>query len=63
MFNGKKLGDYLREQNLSQRSFGDQIGVSGVMVGYLVEGKKQPSLIIAKRIADAMGTTLDSLVV
>lgn len=61
MFNAKKLADYLESKGLSQAKFGEMIGVSGTMVNYLIKGFKQPSVLLLRRIADAIGCTVDEL--
>lgn len=61
MFNAKKLAEYLENQGLSQKAFGEMVGVSQAMVDYLVRGFKQPSVVLLKRIADVLGCTMDEL--
>lgn len=61
MFDSNKLKRYLEENKISNAKFGDEIGTSGTMVSYLARGYRQPSAALLKRIAEAMGTTMEDL--
>ena len=61
MFNKEKLKEYLEENKLSWAKFGEMVGVSDAMVGYLIKGFKQPSIALLKRIATVMECSADEL--
>ena len=62
MFKKEKLQEFMEKEKLSWARLGEQIGTSGTMVGYLLKGYKQPSVVLLRRIADVMGCTMDELV-
>lgn len=62
MFSKNKLNKLLKEKNITQREFAAEIGVSQPFVQYLLKGYKEPSLAVAKRIADYFGVSMDDLV-
>lgn len=63
MFNGKKLGDYLKKNGISQSAFARTLGISEGAVRHIIVGLKQPSLAVLTEIADMMQCTLDDLVI
>lgn len=62
MFNGKKLGDYLKENGISQLALAKRLGCSEGAVRHIIVGIKQPSLAMLTEIAQMMGCKLDDLV-
>ena len=62
MFNGKKLGEYLKEQGISQNALAKRLGCSEGAVRHIIVGLKQPSLAMLTEIARMMGCKLDDLV-
>ena len=45
-----------------QKDLAECVGVSEMMLSYIVRGVKNPSIEVAKRIADTLGVTIDELV-
>lgn len=48
-------------KSITQAELADVAGVSEAGMSYFVRGVKQPSLAVAKRIADKLGVTVDEL--
>lgn len=61
MFKKEKLADLLKKNNITQVQLANEIGVSSKFVSYLLKGFKQPSLQVAKLIADYFGVSMDEL--
>ena len=51
-----------KQQSWSQPELGKKIGTSGAIIGRYERGEITPSIGVAKKLADAFGVTLDSLV-
>lgn len=62
MKTGKIIADLRKSKNMSQGDLASQTGISQVMVGKYERGDAIPSIEVAKRIADALGVSLDYLV-
>lgn len=63
MFNHSKLKELMESRSVSQKELADVAGVSEAGMSYFVRGVKQPSLAVAKRIADKLGVTVDELLI
>lgn len=61
MFKKEKLSDLLNKRGITYEELAANIGVSRAFVGYLLKGYKEPSLAVAKRIADYFEISLDEL--
>ena len=61
MFKKEKLAELLKKNNITQVQLANEIGVSDRFVSYVLKGFKQPSLQVAKLIADFVGVSLDDL--
>lgn len=62
MNTSKIIADLRTEKGLSQSDLANQSGVSRVMIGKYERGEALPSIGAAKKIADALGVSLDYLV-
>ena len=62
MNTGKIITDLRKEKSWSQADLAGKTGISQVMVGKYERGDASPSIEVAKRIADALGVSLDYLV-
>ena len=58
----KRLHDLRRLKGWSQHEVGKLIGTSGAIIGRYERGEMTPSIEVAKKLAEAFGVTLDSLV-
>lgn len=58
----KRLHDLRRLKGWSQPEVGKLVGTSGAIMGRYERGEMTPSIEVAKKLAEALGTTLDSLV-
>ena len=58
----KRLHDLRRLKGWSQPEVGKLIGTSGAIIGRYERGEMTPSIEVAKKLAEAFGVTLDSLV-
>ncbi len=56
-----RLQEIIAQKQLSHNKLAKMSGVSQPFISAIVAGKKQPTLPIAKRLADALGVTLDEL--
>lgn len=63
MFNGKKLGDFLKENGITHAAMAKTLGVSEGAVRHVIVGIKQPSLAMATEFAKMMGCTVDELLI
>jgi transcriptional regulator with XRE-family HTH domain len=59
---GKIIADLRKEKYISQTELANKTGISQVMVGKYERGDASPSIEVAKKIADALGVSLDYLV-
>ena len=59
---GKHIHDLRRAKGWSQPDLAKAIGTSGTIIGRYERGVATPSVDVAKRLADALGVTLDYLV-
>lgn len=62
MIDTEKVKKLLEVHNLTQEQLAERVGLSKAMTCYILKGFKNPSLEVAKRIADTLGVTLDELV-
>lgn len=58
----KRLHDLRRLKGWSQPEVGKLVGTSGAIMGRHERGEMTPSIEVAKKLAEALGATLDSLV-
>ena len=58
----KRLHDLRKEKGLSQPQLGRLIGTSGAIIGRYERDEMIPSVEVAKKLADALGVTMDYLV-
>lgn len=63
MFNGKKVLAWLREKDMTKVELAFRLGISEGAVRAVLVGVRQPSLVIATKIARMMGVKLDDLIV
>jgi len=59
---GRHLLDLRKARGWSQPELAKQVGISDAIIGRYERGAATPSVDIAKRLADALGVTLDHLV-
>lgn len=62
MVDTKKLSKIMEQQGINNRMLADALGVSEAFAHYLVEGKKQPSLVVYTALCDYLDVSLDYLV-
>lgn len=62
MFDNAKLKELMESRSVTQKELADVAGVSEAGMSYFARGVKQPSLAVAKRIADRLGVTVDDLI-
>ena len=58
---GRNIKDYRKLHEIKQESLAEAVGCSGAHIAHIESGKSIPSLKIAFRIAQALGTSLDLL--
>ena len=61
MLNIEKLKSLLEAQKLTQEQLAARVGISPTMTCFILKGFKNPSLEVAKRIADTLGVKLDDI--
>jgi transcriptional regulator with XRE-family HTH domain len=59
---GERIIKLRKEHGWSQNELAKMVGTSGPIVGRYERGEMMPSVEVAKKLADAFGTTLDYLV-
>ena len=59
---GKKILDLRKEKRMSRERLGEIIGTSGAIIGRYERNERTPSVDIARKIANALGVSLDYLV-
>jgi transcriptional regulator with XRE-family HTH domain len=57
----KNLVNFRKEKGWSQKELSDKAGVSQTYISELEAGKKQPTVLIAQKLATALGITLSEL--
>lgn len=57
----KNLVNFRKEKGWSQKELSDKAGVSQTYISELEAGKKQPTVLIALKLATALGVTLSEL--
>lgn len=58
----KRLQSLRKDKGWSQPELGKIIGTSGAIIGRYERGEMTPSIDVARKLADALGVTLDYLV-
>ena len=61
--NVTRIRELMKEKRLTQKALGELVGVSHVMIGYILSGLKIPSLSTLIAIANALECTVDEIVV
>jgi len=59
---GAKIETFLVANNMTQTELADKIGISKQVMGKIIHGKKAINLIEISKIAEAMGSSVDSLI-
>lgn len=57
----EKLLKKMEEAQMTQQALSDAVGVTQPMIGHILSGRKQPSLMLAADIARALGCKVDDL--
>lgn len=55
---GKRIKDFRKAANLTQKQLGERIGVSGAMIGQYETGVRKPKQETVERIAQALGANI-----
>jgi transcriptional regulator with XRE-family HTH domain len=61
VFNHSKLKELMESKSITQAELAYVACVSQAWMSYIANGRRQPSLDVAKRIADKLGVTVDEL--
>lgn len=62
MFDYKKMRELMASLSIDNEEMAYHVGKSEACISYIKRGLKQPSLELAKRIADRLGVTVDDLI-
>lgn len=62
MFDYKKMRELMASLSIDNAEMAYHAGRSEACISYIKRGMKQPSLELAKRIADRLGVTVDDLI-
>ena len=62
MLNRAVLKKKMEERGLTQAALGEAVGATQAFIGFILTGRKQPSLALAVDIARALGCTVDELI-
>lgn len=63
MVNTDEIKRRLQQLKMTQKRFGEVAKLSQSMVSYILSGKRSPRLATMKRIAKALGCTVDDLLI
>lgn len=63
MINGEKIKSRLMELGMTQRQLAEAVGVTDQMISYIIQGKRIPGGDKLISIAEALGCSLDDIVV
>lgn len=61
-FNTRKVKSLMKKAKLNQADLSREFGVSEMFISKVINGEKQPSLAMAKELADKLGVPLDELI-
>ena len=59
---GDNIKKHRKAKKLTQGELGEKVGVSAMMISFIENGEKIPSLATAKRISQTLEVSLDELV-
>lgn len=59
---GKRILELRKEKNITREKLGKVIGTSGAIIGRYERNERTPSVEIARKMAEALGVSLDYLV-
>lgn len=62
MFNYKRMAELIHDKGLEQKALAEKVGVSPMMISYIVNGLKEPSLTVLTRIAKALDVPAAELI-
>ena len=57
-----KLREILLERRIAQKELAEAAGVSESFISHVINGKKMPSVLVLKRVADYLHVTVDELI-
>ena len=63
MINGEKVKELLLKKGMEEKELAASVGVSTAMITYIIKGLRDTSVTNAVRIANALGCTVDEIVV
>ena len=58
----EKIKKLLAEKNITLVELAKNVGVTEAFISYVINGYKQPSVAVFKRIADYLGVKMDDLI-
>lgn len=61
-FNTRKVKSLMKKAKLNQADLSREFGVSEMFISKVINGEKQPSLAMAKELADMFNVPLDELI-
>ena len=62
MVNYERIKQLMEEKGITNKALADAVGVSDMMVGYIIRGLREPSLTILARMAKVLDCTTASLI-
>ncbi len=62
MVNHEKIAELIREKEIEQKALAEKVGVSPMMISYIVNGLKDPSLAVLGKIAHVLGVSAAELI-
>lgn len=62
VFNGRKTKSLMKKAKITQGELAREFGVTEGYISLVINGEKQPSLAMAKELADKLGVPLDELI-
>lgn len=62
MIDNEKIARLMKEKGIQRQEMADEIGVSGAMMTYIIQGKRKPDVESLVRIAQKLGCAVDELI-
>lgn len=57
-----KIADLMARKRITANKLATEVGISKAMMTFIIQGKKDPSVEVAARMAQVLGTSLDEIV-
>lgn len=59
---GDKLRQHIKAADITQADLANKVGISTAMVSAIINGVRQPSVMVLKRMAEILGCQMEDLI-